>query len=309
LNNTNDGYIINVKRKSPVVSILIISSIIASLLGLAPVSSISAQTAAAPFSGSSSNPDNLSSASGGAAQTINVVTNPASIVTSIVKQGGETFILTPTIASIFPGLTLLLNQSVKTEQNLASVEQIQMKFAENGTNVRFTFGVSGTVPISLPPPVFGPSGAVPSALAILPPASSPSSTVPISLPLSPLSSNSSSNNNTNSSSNSISVLFLDINSTGQVVHPFSSPAAFESSPSIEILVNKTVDITKLKDGSGCPDIQLSTFNESSANWQTLSKPTRTASIDTPVVCGFTLETGHFSKFAVGGVTSLAPSLL
>jgi hypothetical protein len=102
---------------------------------------------------------------------------------------------------------------------------------------------------------------------------------------------------------------LDINSTGQVVQPFTSPAAFESSPSIEILVNKTADITKLKDGSGCPDIELSTFNEASANWQALSKPTRTASIDTSAECGYTLETGHFSKFAVGGVTALAPSLL
>ncbi|MDP9289466.1 MAG: hypothetical protein M3P08_14895, partial [Thermoproteota archaeon] len=258
-------------------------------------SSVIAQTATAPFSGSSANPDNLSSASGGAAQTINVVTNPASIVTTIVKGTGGTFILTPTIARIFPGLTVLLNQSVKTEQNLASVEQIQMKFAENGTNVRFSFGVSGSPPSSLPPPSFGISS-VPSALALPARSFGISGSFPsaLALPTPPISN---------------LVLFLDINSTGQVVQPFSSPAAFESSPSIEILVNKTVDITKLKDGSGCPDIQLSTFNESSANWQTLSKPTRTASIDTPVECGFTLEPGHFSKFAVGGVRSLAPSLL
>jgi hypothetical protein len=240
-------------------------------------------------------------------QTINIVTNPALVVPAIIKQPGETFLVTPTIAKIFPGLTVLLNQTVKAP--LASLEQIQMTFAENGTNVRFSFGVSGTVPISLPLPTFSPSSTVPSALAIPPGGFRPSSTVPISLPLPPSSSNSSSITNTNNSSNSISVLFLDINSTGQVVQPFTSPAAFESSPSIEILVNKTADITKLKDGSGCPDIQLSTFNESSANWQTLSKPTRTASIDTPVECGYTLQTGHFSKFAVGGVSSLAPSLL
>jgi hypothetical protein len=297
--NDNDGCCIRIKRKSLIHSILI-SAIIAALMLSGAGSSVIAQTATAPSSGSSANPDNLSSGSigGGAAPTINLVTNPASIVPSIVKQLGETFILTPTIAKIFPGLTVLLHQSVKTEQNLASVEQIQMKFAEAGTNVRFSFGVSGHVPsaLALPPPTFGVSSSVPSALALPPPTFGVSSSVPsaLALPASPISN---------------LVLFLDINSSGQVVQPFSSPAAFVSSPSIEILVNKTADIAKLKDGSGCPDIALSTFNESSASWQILSKPTRAASIDTPVACGFTLETGHFSKFAVGGVTSLAPSLL
>ena len=169
----------------------------------------------------------------------------------IVNQPGGAFMLSPIIAKIFPGLNVLLHQSIKT--NLASVEQIQMKFAEGGTNVGFSFGISGNIRSVFRLPAL------------------PVNTV---------------------------ALFLNIDFVGQEVTKFSSPAAFESSPLIQILVSKALATTKLI--GGCPDIGLYTFNESTGHWQTLSKPIRTAAIDKPGECGFTIEPGHFSKFAVGG---------
>lgn len=173
----------------------------------------------------------------------------------IVHQlGGGTFMLTPIIAKIFPGLNVLLRQSIKTK--LASVEQILMKFAEGGKKVGFSFGISGNIPraFRLPP-----------------------------LPVNTV------------------ALFLNVDFVGQVVIPFSSPAAFESSPLIQILISKALATTKLTDG--CPSIGLYTFNQSTNHWQTLSKPIRTPAIDKTGECGFTLQPGHFSKFAVGGVVS------
>lgn len=290
MNNTNDDYIINinVKRKSPIVSILIISSIIASLLGLAPVSSISAQIPTPPFSGSSTNPENFSSGYLGVGQPITTFTTPAAATSTasqlfasygipayavpagettvtppifLIKFPGGTYMLTPIIAAIFPGLTVVLHHSIKA--SLASVEETRMTFAETGTNVGFSFGISGSPP---------------SALALPPP---PVKNV---------------------------VLFLNIDYVGQEAVKFSNPAAFKSSPLIQILVAKALPTPKLTDG--CPDIRLFAINQASGNWETLTKPTRDVAIDKPGECGFTLETGHFSKFAVGGIGggALAPTI-
>jgi len=81
---------------------------------------------------------------------------------------------------------------------------------------------------------------------------------------------------------------------------FSNPDSFVSSPEITILVNKSLNITRLADG--CPDIKLFSFNESRANWQQqVDKPIHAAILDVDNECAYILRTEHFSKFAVGGV--------
>jgi hypothetical protein len=93
---------------------------------------------------------------------------------------------------------------------------------------------------------------------------------------------------------------------GKVVN-FSNPKSFTSSPEIKILVSKAFNITKLADG--CPDIRLISINESvataahEASWKTSIKPIRDKGTDSENACGYTLKTGHFSKFAVGGSIS------
>lgn len=83
---------------------------------------------------------------------------------------------------------------------------------------------------------------------------------------------------------------------------FSNPDSFVSSPEITILVNKSLNITRLADG--CPDIKLFSFNESRADWQQQQqedKPIHAAILDVDNECAYILRTEHFSKFAVGGV--------
>jgi hypothetical protein len=92
-------------------------------------------------------------------------------------------------------------------------------------------------------------------------------------------------------------LFLDVGVVGNA--DFSDSSAFESSPKIDILVNKTLPgFEELEDG--CSDFELFIFDEEEGEWRTVSK-LRNTEIDTSTECGFTLEPGHFSTFAVGGV--------
>jgi len=95
----------------------------------------------------------------------------------------------------------------------------------------------------------------------------------------------------------VKALFLEIDFVGDV--DYSDPAAFESPPVIDILVNKTLaGFDELPDG--CVDFRLLLFNEGTGEWDEISQlrdPTR----DTEIQCGFTLSPEHFSKFAVGGV--------
>jgi hypothetical protein len=64
-------------------------------------------------------------------------------------------------------------------------------------------------------------------------------------------------------------------------------------------VNKSLNTTKLSDG--CPNITTFFFNEYLGKWQILNKPIRDPARDTMDKCSYTIETGHFSKFAVGGI--------
>jgi hypothetical protein len=101
----------------------------------------------------------------------------------------------------------------------------------------------------------------------------------------------------------IVALFMNIGYVGGVgeakVVNFSNPRLFISSPEITILVNKSLNITKLADG--CPDVRLFSFSEPNANWQQVAKPIHTAMLDVHNECAYILRTEHFSKFAVGGV--------
>jgi hypothetical protein len=178
----------------------------------------------------------------------------------IRQQGSNNnFTLTPIIARIFPGMSLLMNQSSAVASGLASVEEIKLRFAEQGSNVGFGFGVSDTVPSSL------------------------------SLPKIPI---------------GTLALFLNIGFVGQAggtkkIIEFSNSSSFASSPEINIFVNKSLNTTKLSDG--CPNITTFFFNENLGKWQILNKPIRDPARDTMDKCSYTIETGHFSKFAVGGI--------
>ncbi|MGI0034679.1 MAG: chitobiase/beta-hexosaminidase C-terminal domain-containing protein, partial [Nitrososphaera sp.] len=95
----------------------------------------------------------------------------------------------------------------------------------------------------------------------------------------------------------VPALFLDVDFVGNI--DFSNPSAFESSPIIDILVNKTLPgFPQLPDG--CTDFQLLLFNEGTGKWEVISQ-LRSPTKDTDTQCGFTLRPEHFSKFAVGGV--------
>ena len=56
---------------------------------------------------------------------------------------------TPIIDKILPGMTITIHESLKT--NCASVEEVQMTFAEGGKNVGFTIVATGNIPSGLPP--------------------------------------------------------------------------------------------------------------------------------------------------------------
>jgi hypothetical protein len=179
----------------------------------------------------------------------------------VIKQfnSNNNFILTPKIDRIFPNMSMLMNQSSATESGFAKVEQIRMKFAQEGTGIGFSFGISDTIP-----DIFR-------------------------LPKTPV---------------DTLVLFLNIDFVVEGVGEkkvvnFTNLNSFKSSPQINMLVSRSLNTTKLADG--CADIRLFFFNVNASNWQNSNKPIRDKAIDTVSDCGYTIETGHFSKFAVGGV--------
>jgi hypothetical protein len=110
----------------------------------------------------------------------------------------------------------------------------------------------------------------------------------------------------------LNINYVEIASGGvkdQSAINFSSSKSFSISPQINILVNRSLDITKLSDG--CPAIKLFFFDESKDRWTEVpynKQPMRYKSIDTADACGYTLETEHFSKFAVGGIRPLSEQL-
>lgn len=101
------------------------------------------------------------------------------------------------------------------------------------------------------------------------------------------------------------VMFMNIGylgvESGTVPVNFSNSSFFKSSPAIHIIVSKLVPgpINRLSDG--CPSIGLFSFNEVDKKWELSSKPVREPAFDRLNWCGYTLQTQHFSKFAVGGI--------
>ena len=67
----------------------------------------------------------------------------------IVNVPGGKMMFTPIIDKILPGMTITIHVSLKT--NCASVEEVQMTFAEGGKNVGFTIVATGNIPSGLPP--------------------------------------------------------------------------------------------------------------------------------------------------------------
>jgi hypothetical protein len=182
----------------------------------------------------------------------------------VVKQqgsGNASVRLTPIIAKIFPGMTVLLNDNSAVGSGLTKVENVKMKFAQDANNVGFSFGISDNIPTSFRLPKV------------------PVDTVALFM----------------------NIDYIGGAPAGVKVANFSNSKSFASSPDINILVSKSPDlfITKLPDG--CPDIRLYSFNESVAKWQRLDNPTRAAMLDVHDKCGYSLHTQHFSKFAVGGI--------
>ena len=94
-------------------------------------------------------------------------------------------------------------------------------------------------------------------------------------------------------------IFTLIGTTAVKVVNFSNSKSFASSPDINIVVSKSLGITKLADG--CPDVNLYSFNEYTTKWAQLDKAMRTPILDIHNECGYTVHTQHFSKFAVGGI--------
>lgn len=91
-----------------------------------------------------------------------------------------------------------------------------------------------------------------------------------------------------------SALFLDVGFVGDV--DFSDPNTFQTSPKIDILVNKTLPgFPELP--NGCPDFVLLFFD--GTEWVKVQKLNPTGNFTD--ACPFTLEPEHFSKFGVGGV--------
>ena len=104
----------------------------------------------------------------------------------------------------------------------------------------------------------------------------------------------------------VTALFMDVGFVGDV--DFSDPGSFQSTPRIDILVDKTIPgFDELPEG--CTDFVMLLFDEDQNKWVELQKlrtPTLDSGAETPDDpsddrCGFTLLPEHFSKFAVGGV--------
>jgi hypothetical protein len=62
------------------------------------------------------------------------------------------YVLTPVIDKIYPGLTILLNQSSFVESNVAAIRQVQMIFDVEAAGAGLSFGISNAAPPDIPQP-------------------------------------------------------------------------------------------------------------------------------------------------------------
>jgi hypothetical protein len=170
----------------------------------------------------------------------------------IPMTGGGAFLLSPVLNEIHPGLTVKLIEDVRVQSGKATVKDVSMKYAISDSDVGFSFGVSGTIPLEL------------KGLQ--------------QIPAKDL------------------ALFLDVGYTGNA--DYSNANAFESSPSLNVLVSKTV-FQGAKSADGCPSISSMILDEATGQWKPLNNSIqRNTLTDSGDSCGYTLETQHFSKLAV-----------
>jgi hypothetical protein len=96
--------------------------------------------------------------------------------------------------------------------------------------------------------------------------------------------------------------------SGSIPVNFSSQTFFKSSPVMHIMVNRLVPTHFKKFTDGCPVIQSFTLNDKEKKWEQSSKPAREPAADRLDWCSYTLQTQHFSKFAVGGIKQTSSSI-
>ena len=170
------------------------------------------------------------------------------------------FTLTPILERIFPDMTLLVNEFPTQKNAKTKVEQIKVTFAKEGRTVVFSFGISSEIPEGL---------------------------------------------KIRSPSKFNTTLFLNIDYIGEGSTQsgakwlnFSDPTYFTSSPEVSLIVSKSTNAEKLKDG--CPKMAAGLFDDDTGRWRPANL-TRSEKLGSEDVCSYKLLTEHFSKFAVGGV--------
>jgi hypothetical protein len=170
------------------------------------------------------------------------------------------FTLTPILERIFPDMTLLVNEFPTQKNAKTKVEQIKVTFAKEGRTVGFSFGISSEIPEGL---------------------------------------------KIRSPSKFNTTLFLNIDYIGEGSTQsgakglnFSDPTYFTSSPEVSLIVSKSLNAERLKDG--CPKMAAGLFDDDTGRWRPANL-TRSEKLGSEDVCSYKLLTEHFSKFAVGGV--------
>ncbi len=195
----------------------------------------------------------------------NLATGNVYIVPPIVighDDSDEKFLMTPLLSGTVSGMTLLFDDLVSTSSGTGQVKTVEMTFSDDGVAENVAFSISIT------------------------------DNVPDGTPV------------PDEEDIETSAMYLTVDFVGVFDDPppdFSSEDAFAESPRISVLIDEDLDVDQLDDG--CPDVSFFFLDESVTPnvWIEIEEPERDASLDTTGYCGYVLETGHWSKFAVGGV--------
>ncbi|HEY7532738.1 MAG TPA: 6-bladed beta-propeller, partial [Nitrospiraceae bacterium] len=174
----------------------------------------------------------------------------------------EKFLMTPLLSDTVSGMTLLFDDLVSTSSGTGQIKTVEMTFSDDGVAQNVAFSVSIT------------------------------DEVPEDAPL------------PDEDDIETSAMYLTVDFVGIFDDPppdFSSEDAFAESPRVSVLIDADLDVDQLDDG--CPDVSFFFLDESVTPnvWIEIAEPERDSSLDTAGYCGYVLETGHWSKFAVGGV--------
>lgn len=197
-----------------------------------------------------------------------IISPPTFIVRTIFDKdldlrNNDFFTLTPILERIFPHMTILVNEFPAQKNAMVKVEHFKATFAKPGESVGFIFQTSREIP---------------NVLEIPPTARFNTS------------------------------LFLNIDYIGQEslelddqssrVLNFSDPQYFFSSPEVRLSVSKSLKAEKHEDG--CPKMAAGLFDDDTRKWRSVNM-SKIDAANSNNSCSYKLLTGHFSKFAVGGV--------